>query len=191
MIDWKILGASFAALIVVSSVFVGSASAFSINDFFSNLIEQISNWLQGSPFGGFFAQPETKALRIDILLFPERLSLRPDNNLAVNLNGVYLTDFKGKITTDFLNKTITFSEENSPLKVTTPLKELTVEDFKLTAFSATGINFLISPNITAENGTLEIVNFLGKLHITKEHIQLSGNVSRVQAKIGDLLWEIK
>ncbi|MFQ5647750.1 MAG: hypothetical protein ACE5FW_00785 [Candidatus Aenigmatarchaeota archaeon] len=191
MIDWRILGASFVALLAVSSVFVGASGAFGIGDFFSNLMAQIGSWLQGSPFGGFFAAPEARSSQIDILLFPENFTLKPDTPINVNLDGVYLTDFKGEVTTDFLNKTISFSEEGSPLQIAMPMKETVIEDFKLTSFSATGVRFQISPNITAENGTLDMGGFLGTCTITEEHIHFQGNISRVRAKIGDLLWEIK
>ncbi len=50
MLDWKIMGAAFAALLIVSAVVVGGTGGFGVTDIFDRLMD----WLKSSPYGGFF-----------------------------------------------------------------------------------------------------------------------------------------
>ena len=56
MFDWKILAASFAALLVVSSVLVGGFG-------FTDILGTLSDWMGESPLSGLVTAPSRGAMR--------------------------------------------------------------------------------------------------------------------------------
>lgn len=188
MLDWKILAASFVALLVVSSVLLGG---FGIGEFFSDLINKIGEWLGSSPFGGFFSTPTAKTKEIDIVLYPANLSLKPDSSINVSTDMITLTNFKGEISTDFENETLIFKESDSSLIVEIPLERITIPDLQIKKMSFENVRFDMKPNITGENGSIEIYDFLGKGIIAVGSVEFQGNVSKMTVKIGDMEWEVK
>lgn len=188
MLDWKILAASFVALLVVSSVLLGG---FGIGEFFSDLMNKIGEWLGSSPFGGFFSTPTAGTKEIDIVLYPANLSLKPDSSINVSTDAVTLTNFKGEINADFEDEVLIFRESGSSLTVETPLKRITIPDLQIKRLSFENIRFAVKPNITGENGSIEIYDFLGRGTITVGTVEFQGNISRMTVKMGDMEWEVK
>jgi len=188
MLDWKILAASFVALLVVSSVLLGG---FGIGEFFSDLINKIGEWLGSSPFGGFLSAPTTETKQIDIMLYPANLSLLPDSIVNISTDAVTLTNFKGEINMDFKDKTLIFKESGSSLTVEVPLEGITVSDLQIKKMSFENLIFDVKPDITGGNGSIEIHDFLGKGIITTRGVGFQGNVSKMTVRIGDLNWEVK
>lgn len=197
MLDWRILGASFAALIVVSAVFLGGTSApgsgatndSGIGGMLSGIIEKISEWFSGSPFGGFLEQPVARSSTVQIILYPDEFILEP-GPIDIESGQVEIKGFKGTMDADFVNQTMTLSEEGSSLELSLPLEGVLVEDMKLPSLSLSGAKFEIVPNITADNGTLELSNFLGRMEFSSNRIDIFGNVSKLRARIGSMNWEL-
>lgn len=198
MLDWRILGASFAALIVISAIFLGgmgtsegtSTSEGGIGDILSGIMEKISGWFSGSPFGGFFEQPVARSSTIQIVLYPDEFSLEPESAVDITSGKTMVTGFSGKMTADFVNQTMTLSEEGSSLKVTLPLETVVLEEIRITSLSLPGMKFEIVPNMTADNGTLELSNFLGRMEFNSDRIDMFGNVSKLRTQIGPMNWEL-
>ena len=187
MLDWKIVVASFAALLFVSSLLLGGLG---VGDTFSDILDNIGQWLDSSPFGGFFSVPSKQTSSIDVILYPSELTLNPDAEINLNLDQFELSNFKGGITADFVNNTLVFEEDSSSLKISMPLSNITIEELRINALLIDGMKFIIVPDVTAENCSMEMYDFYGTGLITGEHIELMGNASRVKAKIGNMNWEL-
>ncbi len=197
MLDWRILGASFAALIVISAVFLGgpaggetSTSEGGIGGLLSGIIEKISSWFSGSPFGGFLEQPEARSSTVQVILYPDEFSLKPESSVDLSAGGTEVTGFSGTMGADFLNHTMTLSEEGSSLKVTLPMESIVLDGMRITSLSLAGMRFEIVPNMTTDNGTLEMGNFLGRMEFKPDRIEMFGNVSMLRARIGTMRWEL-
>lgn len=198
MLDWRILGASFAALIVISAVFLGgpaqsgetSTSGGGLGGILSGIMEKISSWFSGSPFGGFFEQPVARSSTVQIILYPDEFELKPESSVDISSGETRITGFSGTMAADFVNQTMTLSEEGSSLKVSLPMESIVLDDIRITSLSLTGMKFEIVPNMTTNNGTLEISNFLGRIEFTEDRIDMFGNVSRLRTRIGTMRWEL-
>lgn len=188
MLDWKILAASFVALLVVSSVLLGGLG---IGDFFSDLINKVGEWLGSSPFGGFLSAPRAETKEINIVLYPPNISLAPDSTVNISTDAVTLTDFKGEINADFKDRTLVFRESGSSLVVETELKTLVIPNLRIKRMEFENLIFDIKPDITGGNGSIEIHDFLGKGTITARGVEFQGNVSGMTVSIGDMNWEVK
>jgi len=182
MFDWKILGATFAALIVVSTLFVGG---FGIKDFFSQIFEKISEWLGSSPFSGF---QHTKSTHVHFTLYPENFVFSPDSPINITLSTMKINNFKGKINTHFKNNTLLFSEDQTDLKIETEIQNFVAPEVSLKELVFKG-KFIVTStgsNITAENETISVYNFLGVVSLQNKSIVFSGNVTKIKGRD----WEI-
>ena len=201
MIDWRILGASFAALIVISAVVIGGSGGQAdvtgnavagggIGDLFSGLIEKISGWFKGSPFGGFFSQPEARQSEVQFILYPQELRIKPDSSIDLVSNRTAIRGFSGQMTASFLNGTMLLEEKGSSMKIELPLDSIVIESIKVGSLSLQETGFEIVPNMTAQNGTLDISSFLGRMEFKAGSVEMSGNVSKIRAQIGGMNWEL-
>ncbi|MBU0898588.1 MAG: hypothetical protein KKB03_02245 [Nanoarchaeota archaeon] len=187
MIDWRILAASFAGLIVVSSLVVGGFGG----NIFSDLLDNVGNWLGSSPFGGFFSTPEVKTHEVDMTIYPVKISLDPELSVNLSTDDTVIENFKGTISFDFEEQKMLLEESSTSLKFELPIKNMEINNFKLNSFSADNIKLKIAPDIVSENGSIQLQNFFGKVIVTTENLKLEGNVSKIVAKIGDNTWELK
>ena len=190
MLDWRIAGASFAALIVVSSVFIGGSS-FGIGDFFSDIMEQIGGWMKDSPFGGFFSTPVTSTTRVSMTLFSDTLEFSPSNEANITtISGANITGFSGTVTADLPGETVLLTEPGTPLRISLPLDRLEFAELEMASLLLENTGFLIDPNMTTDNGTVEITGFLGTGTLTTKGLKIEGNVSRLRTIIGGMTWEL-
>jgi hypothetical protein len=198
MLDWRILGASFAALIVISAVFLGgtgssedtATSKGGVGDILSGIIEKIQGWFSGSPFGGFFEQPVARSSTVQVVLYPDEFQLKPESAVDLSAGQTLVTGFTGTLDANFVNQTLTLSEEGSSLKVTLPLDSVVLEEIRITSLTLSGMKFEIVPNMTSGNGTLEMANFLGRMEFNSDSIDMFGNVSKLRTQIGTMRWEL-
>lgn len=186
MLDWKILAASFASLLVISSVLVGN---FGVQDFFSDVVDGIGDLLGGSPFGGFFGTPSSKNKEVEITLFPQSFTLQSDSILNIS-NSVGIEGFDGVLHLYFTNQSLVMKEKNSPLTLNLRLEHLEIENIKLGKTTVENMAFEVKPNITTNNGTMEMTNFLGRAVVEENKLTLHGNVSLLKITIGDLQFEL-
>ena len=187
MLDWKIVGASFAALIVISTVMLGN---FGIGDFFSDLFGKTGDLLGGSPFGGFFSNPTARNMEVDVTLFPDNFVLIPDSKINLTIDSINLEEFQGEIRVYFSTQTLVLKEANSPLIVNTPLQEIKIENIVLNKLLLENEAFEIKPNISTSNGTMDMTGFLGTAFIHEDNIELIGNVSSLRIEIAGLEFQL-
>ena len=187
MLDWKIVGASFAALIVISTVMLGN---FGIGDFFSDLFDRTGNRLGGSPFGGFFSTPTARNMEVNVTLFPDDFVLIPDSAINLTIEPINLEDFQGEIRVYFSNQTLILKEKNSPLTINTDLRDIEIENLVLNKLLLEDEAFEIEPNITTSNGTIDMTGFLGTAFIHTDNIELIGNVSSLKIEIAGLEFQL-
>lgn len=186
MFDWKIIAAVFIALIIVSYVVIGVPG---IREFFGGLASRVGSALEGSPFGGLFSSSGIKKTPAEITIYPDSFSLKPELPVNISAGDTGLQDFRGEISVDLVNGTISMRHEGSSLVITPRLDTILIEGLKISKLNLEGIRANVRSgdvDTMVENGTLEVLDFLGEGRVTRDSIVLSGNVTKVRGKG----WEI-
>jgi len=186
MFDWKIIAAVFIALLVVSYVIIGVPG---IRDFFGGIASGVGKALESSPFGGLFSSGGTKKTPVEVTLYPDTFSLKPELPVNIIMVDTELQDFRGEISVNLADDTISMKQEGSSLVITPRLNLVRIEGLKLSRLDLKEIRANVKSgdiDTNVENGTLEILDFLGEGKITGEYVMLSGNVTRIRGNG----WEI-
>ncbi len=180
MLDWKILAASFAALLVVSSLLIGGFGKGNGGGIFSDLIKKVNDWLGTSPFTGFITSSAAGPKTVRIILHGEKIEISPDSPINVTVDSLKVRNFKGSVITDF--STLSFKQP-SGTEFSIPLSNFTIKDAKINKAVFTGIGFTVDADdldVSAQNGTIEISDFSGSISFQKNAVFLDGNVSLVR-----------
>lgn len=183
MLEWKILAAIFAVLIVLSSALVSNTG---IKDFFMNSTTGFGDDItSGSPFDWFsslFSTPGKGSHAVEITLMMANLTLPIEAPVNITAGGSSLTNFKGTVNLDFIKNSSTFIPDGSDLQIERGLEETRIPDVSIPKMIIRGIDFVVtseSTNITGDDDNIEIYDFIGDILVT-DHILLTGNVSRVK-----------
>lgn len=182
MFDWKILAASFAALLVVSSVLVGGFG-------FSDILDKLQEWMGGSPFGGFVTAPVRDSKPVAIIIFPDTFELSVDK-ASFAIGDADFQNFTGTIQADLTSDMLTCHQKDTDLKVSLPLSELKIEDVSIGKLYLEDIDFNVishSLDTHGENSTLEVNDFSGRVTILDELVRLDGNVTAVKGNGKDIV----
>lgn len=174
MLDWRILAASFAALLIVSSVLIGGLG-------FTDVIDKVRDWLGGSPFGGFVEFPEAGSKEATIIIYRTPFSFSPSAGINATIGDAVMTDFSGTVSADFTDLKLTFAEGG--FAVSFPISNITLEDVSISRISLDVSDFAVKNEdleTSAENGTLEISDFAGRIEFRDTRATLIGNVSVVK-----------
>jgi hypothetical protein len=188
MLDWKILVAAVAALLVASTVLVGGSGGldFGLGDIFG----RIGEWLKSSPFGGFFQSPIASTHEVNIILHPRIYTLKTSSNINVTIDPIDLIEFSGDIKADFQEKMLIFKESGTQLNIRMPLHNMTIINIGVDRIVLTETDFVVNSgdlDISGENSTIEITDFLGEIVIDMESVTLNGNVSMVRGNNKDIV----
>ncbi len=183
MMDWKILAASFAALIFVSSLFVGD---FAIKDFFSTLVDKIGEWVGSSPFGGMFAaptHPSSGTQEIELKMYSQNLVINPEYPVNISFDNNEMTGFLGTLEINYIKRNIELGEDKTNLRITIPLKDISIEGLTFKKFTINNAKIDVHTDrwdISSENGSVELYDFSGFGEINNEMIVFKGNVTKIQ-----------
>ncbi len=188
MLDWKILGASVAALLIASTVLVSGAGGmdFGLGDIF----ERITEWLKSSPFGGFFQSPVASLYEVDITLYPKTYTLKTISTVNLSVDSVDLIEFNGYIDSDFINKKLVFRQDSTPLKIEMPLKNITISSIKVDRIYLDDTDFVVTSNeldTSGQNATIEITDFSGDIQFYPDYVEFHGNVSMIKGNNNDIV----
>ncbi len=187
--DWKILAASFAALVIVSSVLLGG---FGLGDFFSDIINTIGEFLGSSPFGGLGTTES--GLFISITLFPSKFSTEIADGINITTDTLNIQKFTGTLHVDYENSVIAFEPQDTEVSINIPLQDISLDGLKLSKISVEDIDFEIGneeSGMTTGKGNIDIFDFSGEFMILIDRVEFNGNVSSISIKTGDSEWELK
>jgi hypothetical protein len=188
MLDWRILAASFVALLFISGLFI---TGFGIKDFITNIGEKIGEWTSSSPFGGFFSTTPKKTHQVEIIFYPESIRITPQTPIDITSGSLNLENFQGTVNVSFSGKSIILKEQQTDLKIELILNRMVLENIKLASFTAGNASFEIKPDIKTSKGTIDMTDFSGKVLLDEKSITFIGNVSILKTRIGDRNWELK
>ena len=132
------------------------------------------------------AEPEKEKQTV-----PENITLKPEGEVEIITKTSTFTGFKGSININLEGRAITLSEDGSTFKAMIPSDNVTISGFRLARLSLEETKFDIEPDITTENGTINIRDFVGNCTAVADALELQGNVSALSAAMGDLEWEMK
>jgi hypothetical protein len=174
MLDWKILAASFAALLIVSSVLIGGLG-------FTDIVDNIRDWLGGSPFGGIVDFPEAGSKAASVTIYSTPLSLLLDSPINATISDASMTGFSGTLESDLDESTLSLISEGFTLSF--PLSNTTLGDIVIGKLLLENSDFSVMNEdleTSAENGTLELSDFSGEVTFTKGMTTLSGNFTSIK-----------
>lgn len=181
MLDWKILAASFVALIFISSFLVGN---FGIKELVGKIIDKVDDWLSGSPFEGFFKAPskeDTQTERIELVIYPENFSIKPDSVVDIKIGDIQLNKFSGEINADFRKNKISLNQKDSEFKIEMPVQRTLISNLELKTLSVNGKIYMKTGKweFNTENGSVQLFGFSGNMEINIDSIGFTGNATRV------------
>ncbi len=177
MLEWKILAASFSALLVISMVLVGNTG---VKDLFGGIVGRLTDWMGGSSIplpsvGG------SGANAVSVTLYPSNFTLSPGYKINLTLGESYFQNFNGDVSADFQAGKLSLKDK-SGFSVTSALQPLTVPSLSISRLTLAGMKFSVhsvQSNIENENGSLDIQGFSGSFSIQNSSITLSGNVTKI------------
>jgi hypothetical protein len=182
MLEWKILAAIFAVLIVVSSALVSNTG---IKDFFMNTTGDFEDSTSGSPLDwltSFFSTPEKGTNPVMIKLMTGNMSLDIGTPVNITAGTAGIANFKGAVELDFRKNSTIFMPSGSEIRLDMGLEGTEIRNVRITKLILRGIDFVVTSektNITASDDDIEIYDFLGDIIIT-DYVLLKGNVSKVK-----------
>ncbi len=183
MIDWKIIAASFASLLVVSSVLVGGAGSGILSD----VMNKINEWLGTSPFTGFLSSSKTSEKSVEIFIKGEGLDLSPSSPVNISIDGVGVRNFRGEI--GCRESGCRFVSDYGT-EIVVDAENVSVDGFEVENAVFEGIDFNVESsgmNTIGKNGTLEVFGFRGRATFSQDSVILKGNVSLVKGNHKDLI----
>ena len=175
MLDWKILAASFAALLVVSSVLVGGFG-------FGDILEKLREWLGESPLGGFVSTPSKTPVQVAVIIFPRSFEFSLQDS-SFTSGDTDFQGFTGTIQANLTSDLLTFSPSDTALSITMPLSNTSIGGVSIGKLSLDGVDFSVISNAldtSGENASLEVYDFSGRLTVNRELVRLDGNVTSVK-----------
>lgn len=188
MLDWKLLAAGFVALMFVSSAFVGN---FGIKDVFGDIIKQIEHLFGSSPFSGFSSKPQTERTKeITITFSPPEMSVAFDDPVDVHFDDTVFTAFTGTIDFLFDEQNIIFKPKGSQLKITVPVQHTIFDKLSFSSLTQNNSTFLIAPNISTSDGSVELTGFSGKGVVDTTSFTINGTVSTARFITDGRAWEL-
>jgi hypothetical protein len=188
MLEWKILAAIFAVLIVLSSALVSNTG---IKDFFLNSTGDFGDSIQGSPFDWFsslFSTPQKEVNAVEIKLITGNITLEMGSPVNITAGTSNILNFKGSVSLNFRENSSTFQPADSDIRLDTELEKTVIKEVRFSKLVLQNIDFVVTSektNITGSDDKIEIYDFSGDITVT-DHILLSGNVTKVK----DEQWSI-
>jgi hypothetical protein len=175
MFDWKIMAASFAALLVVSSVLV---SGFG----FGGIIDTLKDFLGDIPFEGLVTSPVRATSQANVTFHPSSFSLGLDS-ASFSVGQASFTGFSGTISADLSTDNLSIVQKDSDFSVSLPLTEVKIGQAAIGSIHADDTSFTVdsdSLETSGQNASLDVLDFSGSVRITASLVELSGNVSSVK-----------
>jgi hypothetical protein len=181
MLDWKILAASFAALLIVSSVLIGGLG-------FTDIVDNIRDWLGGSPFGGIVDFPEAGSKEATVIIYSTPFSFSPDVPINATIGDASMEGFSGIVSADFDALSLEFSSDSFTLSF--PISNITLEDISIGKLELDNADFAVKDGeleTSAENGTLEFSDFVGSIAFRDTRATLTGNFTSVKGNAKQII----
>jgi hypothetical protein len=182
MFDWKILAASFAALLVVSSVLVGGFG-------FPDILDKLNELMGDSPLGGFVSAPIRPTKDVSVIFEPDYFEFSV-NSASFEAGDSEFTGFSGSIQANLSSNILAFLPDDSGFRLTRPVSEFTIDGVKISRISYEDTSFHVisdALDTSGQNASLEIIDFSGKIGISRSGIRLDGNVTTVKGNGKDIV----
>lgn len=172
MFDWKILAASFAALLVVSSVLVGGFG-------FQDILGKLNEWMGDSPLSGLVTAPVRESEQVSVTFYPESFQLSLDHATFMSGDAEFRS-FTGTLDANLTSDEIVVAQGDSGFSATLPLTNTSVGGASISKISLEKTSFSVTSQSLETSGqdvSLEILGFSGDVTITNNHVHLEGNVT--------------
>ena len=179
LLEWKILAAVFAILIVASSALVSNSG---IKDTFLNSTGNIGDWLGGSPFGSLFQTPQKEMTWVKIDIKSGQIGLVMESPVNITSDSSSIKNFKGDMNIDFDTNSSQFILSGTDFVMDTKIERMKIEGVRISSLVLDNIDYVVESEKSSVTGTddrLEIHDFAGDITIDGS-LMLEGNVSVVK-----------
>jgi hypothetical protein len=168
------MAASFAALLVVSSVLVGGFG-------FQDILEKVNDWMGDSPLSGLVTSPKTGTKQASVTFYPDFFELSVES-ASFTAGAAQFKAFTGKIVANLTSDEIELVQSDSNFRATLPLTSASLEDIPIGRVSLEKTTFSVTSRSLETSGQgvpLEIAGFSGDVTITSEQVELNGNFTSI------------
>ncbi len=179
LLEWKILAAIFAILIVASSALV---SNMGMKDVFLNSTGDMGDWMDNMPFGSLFTTPEKETTWVKIDIKSGQVGIVMESPVNITSVSSEIKNFKGDIDIDFSTNSSKFVLSGTDFVLDTRLERTEIKGVGISSLILENVNYLVESEKTSVTGTddkIEIYDFYGDITIDGSLI-LEGNVSVVK-----------
>lgn len=179
LLEWKILAALFAVLIVASSAFLGNT------DIGGSLFNSTGGGMGGweNPFGSLFTKPQdengSNAVAIDIYAGKVRLDFLSPVNITTGVSQI--ANFAGSAEFDFETNTTLFIQSGSDMTIMKATENTRISGAAMKNIILESADYTVSSgdsNTTATADRIEIDDFAGVVEVSG-NLRLEGTVSSV------------
>ena len=163
---------------------------FGVGDAFLDAGSVIGEWFGSSPFGGMLPHGDNSKA-VAVVLYPSNVTIDTEGDVIIETNTVNFTEFNGALHFDSEGNVLSLKPKAGGFSAVVPRRNVHINGLKLSKLSLNGIRFVIEPNMTTSNGTITLENFVGNATVDNGMLVLTGNVTRLNAIVGGIEWEMK
>jgi len=177
-LEWKILAAIFAILIVLSSALTLNTG---LKDFILGLGGNLGDLFRGSPL----LPGDTTAkvtIPVEIRLSGDNISLSLDQAVNITYGGSTIENFRGTAVFNLAGKSAMLLPAGSDMRISAGPGGMLIKNAKIPQLRLAGVDFSArseKTNVTESNGDIEIDGFSGDIRAS-DSLVFSGNVTRVR-----------
>ncbi len=177
-LEWRILAAIFAILIVLSSALTLNTG---LKDFILGLGGNLGDLFRGSPLlpGDVAAK---SAIPVEIRISGDNISLSLDQPVNITYGGSTIEGFKGVAFFDLARRSAALAPAGTGMRISVGPGGMLIENARIQQIRFSGVDFSArseKTNVTEPNGDIEIDGFSGDIRAS-DSLVFSGNVTRVR-----------
>ncbi|MBI4173932.1 MAG: hypothetical protein HY519_04395 [Candidatus Aenigmarchaeota archaeon] len=185
MTDWRIVGASAVAVVVISGIF---ATTLGVSDGISGLLEKVGGFV-GKQSSGLFSQPGKHAITIDVRAYADSAEFKPLSHINATFDTGTFANFNGILKADMVARKVVFKDA-AGAESAFNLGTVAIDSIRVASINLDRAKFIIDGQVRADNGNLSLKDFSGKLTITRDGFQFAGTVSSLKASFDNKTWNL-
>lgn len=177
-LEWRILAAVFAILIVLSSALTLNTG---LKDFILGLGGNLGDLFRGSPLSPGISLAAGQ-IPVEIRLYGENITLSLDSPVNITSGGSAIENFRGSAIFNLTGRSSVLIPAGSDARITMETKDMLIRGVSIPLLRLSGIDFSVTSeqtNITTPKGDIEIQGFSGDMRASN-FLMLFGNVTKVK-----------
>jgi len=179
MLKRKIFVLIFVSMLFAMMLIAENAQA----GFFSEIINSIKNWFSKSPLSAIFGQQKSE--EVVLIFYPQKFTLNYDGSINISTQSITIYNFMGTFDINTAEGIFSFKQKNSELAFELKTDSMTIEKIKINELKLENTKLTLiygNWNETTENGSIYMQNFIGKMTVEKDKVEMIGNTTKIVKK---------